>query len=362
MTIIYARMRGYDWVSVPSDAVIRELEKLGHSVLWVESLDTLPVKKADFVFSPYESVTLIGDAIAKKLDIPHYAHVEVLPPWRAKENTDFTNYGLTKEDPEVSPERLAQTVPHYKEVGKAWKNADVKSISNHSRVDFHHKLLGKIDNLHIRYPSIDVSSINMAKTMYSPKRIENRALTVSRAVPIKRYDLLIQVMNQVKERVVWSVIGDGPMLDVIQKRMTNPKVSLEFMGAQWGWTRYYEMLKSKLLVYAMGGMPPIEAALLGALPIVIENQPTDDLPEFDKFMEYNFGSKSNNYEPIYFPIYKHDQIEKMAAKIDEEIKKPAGKTLADQGTVEGFMNGDMNVTCAKTNAEQIIERVTNANI
>jgi len=362
MTIIYARMRGYDWVTVPSDAVVRELEKLGHTVLWVESLDLLPVRKADFVFSPYESVTLVGDAISKKLNIPHYAHVEVLPPWRVKPNIDFANYGLTKEDPEISPKNLEVTVPHYKAVGQAWKNAAVKSVSNQCRVDFHHTLLGPIDNLHLRYPSIDVSSINMAKIMYSPKRVENRVLTVSRVMPIKRYDLLIQTMNQVQEKITWAIIGEGTMVSAIKQRMTNPNVTLEFMGAQWGWARYYEMLRSKLLVYAMGGMPPIEAALLGALPIVIENQATDDLPEFDKFMQYNFGFKKDNYETTFFPIFKHDQTEEMATKIDEEIKKPAGQSLAENNTVTAFMCGSMNVTPSKRNAEQIIERVKNAGI
>lgn len=349
MTIIYARMRGYDWVSVPSDAVVRELEKLGHTVLWVESLDLLPVKKVDFVFSPYESVTLVGDAIAKKLDVPHYSHIEVLPPWRVKENIDFKNYGLTADDPEISEKQLEFTIPHYKAVGQVWKNAAVKTISNHCRVDFHHKLLGQIDNLQLRYPSIDVASINTAKRMYNPKRIDNRILTVSRVMPIKRYDLLIQVMNQVQEKVTWVIIGEGTMTSTIKQRMTNLNVTLEFMGARWGWSRYYEMMKTKLLVYAMGGMPPIEAALLGAFPIVIENQSTDDLPEFNKFMEYNFGNS--------MPIFKHDQIEKMALKIDEEIKKPTGQSLKEWQTIEKFMIGETNVTPSSVNAKQIIKRM-----
>lgn len=361
MTIIYARMRGYDWVSVPSDAVVRELEKLGHTVLWVESLDLLPVKKADFVFSPYESVTLVGDAIAKKLNIPHYSHIEVLPPWRVKENIDFANYGLTADDPEISDKQLELTMFHYKAVGQAWKNAAVKTISNHCRVDFHHKLLGQIDNLQLRYPSIDVTSINAAKRMYSPKRINNRILTVSRIMPIKRYDLLIQVMNQVQEEVTWAIIGEGTMVSTIKQRMTNSNVTLEFMGAQWGWSRYYEMMRAKLLIYAMGGMVSIEAALLGAFPIVIENQPTDDLPEFDKFMRYNFGNNKDNYKTTFFPIFQHDEIEKMAAEIDGEIQKTTHEM--ELACIEAsLMNGDMNVTPSQRNAEQIIERVKAAGI
>jgi len=357
MVIIYARMRGYDWVSTPSDAVARELEKLGHKVLWVESLDYLPITKADVVFSPYESVTLVGDAISKKLNIPHYSHVEVLPPWRVKENIDFANYGLSRDDPEIASERLASTIPHYMMVGKAWKNAHMKSVSNHCRVDFHHKLLGKVDDLLIRYPSVDVVSIETAQRMYSPKRQDDKVITVSRAMPIKRYDLLMQVMNKIKSKVTWTVIGDGTMLEVLKQGVTNPKVKLDIRGGVWGWERYYEIMTSKLMIYAMGGMPPLEAALLGTFPIVIENPPTDDLPEFDKFMRYNHGFKKDNYQTTFYPIFQHDQIDEMADKVDEELAKPAGQSVADNAIKTAFMCGSMNVTSSKANASQLIERI-----
>jgi len=356
MNIIYVRMTGYDWVSVPSDAVARELERLGHKITLVESLQYIPPDDYDFVITFYESVTLIGDAISKKLGIPHYAHVEVLPPWRVREGADIANYGLTPDDPEVQPKQLANTIMYYRDVGEAWKNAAIKSVSNHCRVKFHEDLLG-IEDLQLRYPSIDVASIERAKQMYNPQKLENNIITVSRATSIKRYDLLLQVMNLVKTPVAWTIIGDGPMLDVIKTGLTNSNVSLDLKKAQWGWVRYYEIMKAKLMVYAMGGMPPIEAALLGTFPIVIENPPTDDLPEFNKFMRYNFGFNKDNYETTFFPIFQHDEIEKMAAKIDEELAKPTGQSLAENATVTAFMCGSMNVTSSRRNAEQLVERM-----
>ena len=93
MKIVYARMPGYDFVSTPSDAVIRELEKAGHKIFWTDNLNYLPLDKYDVVFSPYESATLLGDAISKKLNIKHYAHIEWLPPWRIKK-VNPSEYGL----------------------------------------------------------------------------------------------------------------------------------------------------------------------------------------------------------------------------------------------------------------------------
>jgi len=357
MNILYARMQGYDWVSTPSDAVARELEMLGHNVTIIETLDDVPAKKFDFVWAPYETALFVGEAAAQKLCIPLVSHLETIPPWRIKRNIDFFNYGLTENDPEISQQQLNYTIPYYERVGKAWKNAAIKTLSNHSRIDYHKKLLNITEDIPLRYPSIDVTSINKAKNMYSPKHIENRILTVSRATSIKRYDLLIQVMNQVQTKVTWAIIGDGPMLEVIKQKVTNPNVTLEIMGSKWGWSRYYEMMRSKLFVFAMGAMPPIEAALLGSFPIVIENQPTDDLPDFDKFMRYNFAFNKDDYKTTFFPIFQHNQIEEMAETIDAEIIKPVGQSLAENKTIEAFMRGDTNVTPSSVNAKQIIDRV-----
>lgn len=66
MNIIYARMAGYDWVSTPSDAVARELNNLGHKITIVDNPNYIPLGEYDFVWSPYESVTILGDILSKK--------------------------------------------------------------------------------------------------------------------------------------------------------------------------------------------------------------------------------------------------------------------------------------------------------
>ena len=75
MRIIYAKMQGYDWVSTPSDAVARELEKAGHTIEICEDIYSVPVGDFDFVWSPYESATLLGDYISDYKGIPHFSHI-----------------------------------------------------------------------------------------------------------------------------------------------------------------------------------------------------------------------------------------------------------------------------------------------
>jgi glycosyltransferase involved in cell wall biosynthesis len=339
-------MPGYTWVSTPSDAAARELEKLGHKIVLCDSTHHIPFGDFDFVWSPYESVTLIGDAVAKKLDIPHVSHIEVLPPWRVQRDCDVENYGLQRDDPELKV--LDQTIPYYLRVGKVWKNVAIKTISTPVRVAFHEKLLGPMPDLQIRYPSIDVESLDKAKIMYSPKRIQNQILTVARVTFIKRYDLLVNVMNHVKSKVTWTIIGDGPALKYVKENLSNENVTLDCLGALWGWAKMYEMMRSKLFIYAMGAMPCLEAAYLGAFPLAIEAPATRDIPDFDKFLESNFGGA--------LPIFKYNEHEKMATAIDEELSKSDGESLKVWDTANKFLSGKTNVTPASVNAKQIIER------
>lgn len=346
MNIIYVRMQGYDWVSVPTDEVVRELEKLGHKIYIVDHPDRIPTGTWDWVWSPYESVTLLGDVVARTMGIPHYSHIEVLPPWRCIDNPDYENYGLTdKNDPEIK--NFNQMQSYYIKVGTAWKNADIRSLSTPVRLEMHKKLFPDLGDVVYDFPPIELNMANKAKKMFSPKRIFNRVVTISRAIAIKRYDLLVKVMNQLKTPVTWTIVGDGPMLKFIETNINNNNVTVTPLGGLWGWAKWYELLKSSVLVYAMGGMPPIEAALMGCKPICIEQQPTRDIPDFDKFMESNFGNS--------VPIFKYDKTEDMAELVDSAL---AGRDiLKEYNTVEKFMSGETNVRPAAEYAKTIVERM-----
>jgi len=343
MNIIYARMVGYDGISVPSDAVARELERLGHKITLVEDVSYIAPGRYDFVWSPYESVTALGHVISKKLGIPHFAHVETIPPWRYFRDCDSTQYGFPSPDVIDVPD-LEIAREHYTKVAEFWQQAHIKTISNQSRVKMHEDEFG-ITDLQLRYPSVDVATIEAFKKAYNPPK-EDVVLTISRLTFIKRLDLIVDVMNKMDKPVIWRVIGDGPYLDTLKERLTNKNVKLELLGALWGWARFYEMAKAKVIVHAMGGMPPIEAALLGAMPICIEQQPTLHLPEFDKFMYYNFGDS--------MPIFKYNEPEKAKDCILEELQAPQNSGLTRWGTIDKFFSGETNVTPSAVNAKNII--------
>ena len=344
MKIIYARPDlPYN---IPSDAVMRELIRLGHKVLPLESATFLPSEQYDVVFSPYETTTILGDRIASALGVPHYAHLETIPPWRYFKECDIENYGLKPSDDEMKD--FQKHKEYYEEVITCFRRATFRTAGGRVRQQYIKDVTGV--DCGVRYPSIDVRTLKMLDKMFDVSRDENRIVTTSRATIPKRYDLLMEVMSKVKTKCIWTIIGVGPMIDVIHKEFNNPNVQVEFMGMLLNHSKNYWFKKSKLVLHAMGGMPLMEGAFLGCFPIGIEQQPTKHLPEFDKFMEDIYGDS--------VPLFKHTDLDKAAEFIDYCFSVPNEKLFEKYQTVEKFMEGKTNLTSSKKNAEQIIQVIS----
>lgn len=347
MKLICVREPGYEWVSTPSDAVIRELINLGHKVFITDSYDYTPTDQYDWTLSFYEHSAILGRMISEKTNTKHFCHIETIPPWRYFEDCDVENYGLTKEDPEVT--QGIQMKPMYQKIAEIWNSADVKTISNHCRLSLMKQIIPNLDNVHFRYPSIDAKSIEKAKKMYSPKREQNVILTLARMVKIKMYPLLIDVINNVQTpNTIWRIVGDGPELNTIQSNVVNSNIVLDIKPALWGWARFYEMQKANVFLSAPGGMPPIEASLLGCSSFGIEQQPTKHIPEYDKFMKYNFVET--------FPIYSHTQTKEAATEIDIALQQ-FDYINQTYNTTNKFLGLECNVLPSEENAKQIMRLI-----
>ncbi len=349
MNIIYARNPGYGFVSTPSDAVVRELEKLGHTIVWTDNVDFIPPKKYDFVISFYEATTLLGDVISKKFNIPHYAHIEWLPPWRAVATCNPREYGYTGNEEELKHAQDMQK--HYLLVGKTWLAAKIKSLGGKAFFDYHSKLLqSDLSDVIVRLPSIDVETCLLAKQMYSPKQIPNRIITISRLVPNKRYDILLDIVNRIQQKVEWVIVGDGPEKEKVQKSFNNENVTLTFLGAEWGWTRLYELSKSALYLGSWTGMPPIEAALLGCYPIIIDAPKTQEIN--DSILKELFRGYINVCDPKNIPETMKI-VEQTIASTPDDKKEKCEKL------VKSFLNNELGVTTAEQNAKNLEEHLNN---
>lgn len=344
MNIAYIRMPGYDYVSVPSDAVVREMEKEGHHIHWLDNLEFLPTDSIDFVFSPYESVTLLGEAVSQILEVPHYSHIEWLPPWRIQK-VDPTEYGMDKNCPELA--NLSSKQKHYKQVGKAWLNADVRSICAQAMVPFHSNFLGPITTK-IRCPSIDYDTLRIAKIMYPEiPKVKNRILTVARCVPNKRYDLLIQAINKIQTKnVTWRIVGEGTILQDITQSVTNSNVTVELAGAKWGWDKIWEQMQAPIALCAFTStMPPLESAFFDSYPVLYSSGDTKEISVVDYYKE------------IYKDFIDYAETSDEVADTLDEMLASKDRAQFCENITDACMKGEMGVLPSKQNAVQIIDRM-----
>jgi glycosyltransferase involved in cell wall biosynthesis len=332
-------MPGYDFVSTPSDAVARELEKLGHTIYILSDIDTIVPNKVDFVWSPYESVTVLGDALSRIHKAPHFSHIEWLPPWRVVQDCNIEIYGYKER--EVPFE---QSYNSYKKIVDMYNIASIKTISSKEFLkymfDAYH-LEFDANNFIFRAPSIDYETIKKARSMYTPMdRPKNRVITIARAVPNKRYDLMCSVINNIKTEIEWVIVGSGPTLDLIDKNVNNKNVFIKKIGPQWGFGKYYWLLSSTVFLGAWSGMPPVEAELLGAKSFLIRPQNTKEVNITAVFNELFNNQIFNDTDPI-----------SVAKEIDSYLSNP----IKDDSFETMFLNNGMGVTTAKQNAINIVK-------
>lgn len=363
MNIIYARMPGYEYISVPSDAVARELKNLGHNITIVGQVYDVPAGNYDFVWSPYESVTLLGEAISRRLKIPHVAHIEWFPPWRILKDCNPEEYGFQKNDEELK--HFEEHSLYYKKVGEAWLKANIKTIGNNVYKDYIAKFLlgdnhsGQELNAEVRFPSIDHKRLLKFKQTFSGvKKIPNQIISIARAVPNKRYDLLVKVINRLTVPVTWVIIGNGPELEMIKTKMTNQLVSVQYKGLLHGDAKNLEILKSSLFLGSWVGMPPIEAILLDCLPFIVVppvNKENTQIAINDNFeVDKNYKGEYKNI----FELYKYedifDNLPKQISKYIENFDNKKTSELCHQFSLT-FLNNALGVKTAEKNAQNIIE-------
>lgn len=344
MRIIYARMKEYGWTSTPSDAVARELERLGHTITIVDTLEMMPVDKHDVVWSPYESVTNLGHGISQRLGIPHIAHIEWIPPWRCMKNINVSLYGFKKNSPEIL--NFDAALQFQKGIISAYKKASVKTLSDLQFIPYLTTTFGDLGEIKVRHQSIDHRTVLKAKETYFPKRENNTIITIARAVPNKRLDLVCDVINRLKTKVTWRIVGDGPEIENIKKSMKNENVTLDLKGVMWGWNRLYELLKAKICLGSWSGMPPMEAALLGCTPILYE-------PKVDPVVLPN-GSIFNDLYGDSVSRFPFDNLEDAVQCVENELKKPQGQTLKETNIVDRFLNNELGMTTSEQNAKNLV--------
>ncbi len=109
------------------------------------------------------------------------------------------------------------------------------------------------------YPPVNVNEFRPANTR------EDYYITISRLVPYKRIDIIVEAFNQLELPLL--VIGDGPDLKRLRK-MANPNI--DFLGWQDRKGLVEKLSRAKAFIYAAVedfGITPVEAQASGC-PVI----------------------------------------------------------------------------------------------
>ena len=239
-------------------------------------LPFFPIAIEQFDFSDYDVIISSSHAVAKGVLIPSnklhicYCHTPMRYAWdlyHSYLNDTKLNKGLKG--------YIAKLVLHYI---RLWDNVSSNRvdyfIANSKNVANKIKKIYRRDSVVI-YPPVKTDKFEL----YCKK--ENFYLTVSRLVPYKKIDLIVEAFSQMPEKRL-IVIGDGPSFKSVSFKA---KKNIELLGYQpFEVVRNY-MQKAKAFIFAAEedfGMAPVEAQSCGtpviafskggALETVIENK------------------------------------------------------------------------------------------
>ncbi|WP_448574332.1 glycosyltransferase [Trichothermofontia sp.] len=137
-----------------------------------------------------------------------------------------------------------------------------------NRVDYFiansHHTARRIWRCYRRPAEVIYPPVNLDRFQLQPEK-QDFYLTVSRLVPYKRVDIIVQAFNQLDRPLI--VIGDGPDLPRL-RQMARPHI--QFLGAQPNAIVEQHMAQAKAFVYAACedfGIAPVEAQACGT-PVI----------------------------------------------------------------------------------------------
>jgi glycosyltransferase involved in cell wall biosynthesis len=177
-----------------------------------------------------------------------------------------------------------------------------------------------------KYYNKEVIVINppvSAKKFYISKNIKDYYLMVGRALPYKRFDIVVEAFNKLK--LPLKIIGKGPEMSKLKKRANK---DVEFLGhlKDKEMSRYYSECKALIFPSEEDfGITPLEAMASGrpvvafkrggALETVVENK-TGTF--FTKQTPQSIIKAVKNFNPDRF---NPEEIREYASGFDEEIFK-----------------------------------------
>ena len=191
----------------PEELYLLKLEELGHKVIILENPETIPTG-VDVIAAISEESYEKAHMLSKIHNIPFYAHMNWIPPWRVFRD-DGVNWGLDTVHKQLSYSEKIALVRMYSTQCFHWMNADVKSLSAKCFKQLINEFIGKNILSHIIYKGHDTDKI--IKFLDKTELTKREEITcVAKFVPYNRIHHIIEALNKIKFKGVLNLVGSGP--------------------------------------------------------------------------------------------------------------------------------------------------------
>ncbi len=221
-------------------------------------LPLMPLAIEQFDLSAYDLIISSSHAVAKGVitgpDQLHicYVHSPIRYAWDLQHQYLEKSSGLKG--------LLSRWTLHYMRI---WDIRTANGVGEFiANSQFIAKRIWKVYRRHstVIYPPVELDKFTLNEHK------ENYYLTVSRMVPYKKVDLIVEAFSKMPDKKL-VVIGDGPLMSAVQRKATR---NIEVLGFQPDETVKQYMQKARAFVFAAEedfGITPVEAQACGT-PVI----------------------------------------------------------------------------------------------
>jgi len=309
-------------IKTPETSFAETLIKYGHDVILFHTRNEhskviidkqITDFKPDVIFSMMEYSLPVALKYKELLNIPLYAHIECIPPWRTGIDNP-KDYGLDLYKGMTDSPDMRET---YKILLNMFDKADYRTISQELWRYSFEKFSGKKLDAGIKYYTYDTRPLKKYKGEYA---IKNQICTIARFVPIKRIHHIITALSLIDKsiRPSYALIGYGNMISFLKELADGCDVNIHFYGSGKDGVKEQVIQESMFNVQIFGGMPVIEAAYYNK-PVV-----SYDVPQFmEVFGDSVLYAKTNDItslkDKIEYLLTNKEKIKGLGEKANDMI-------------------------------------------
>ena len=315
--------------TTPEELYLKKLESLGHTVTFLNKYVDADFKQIDVIVALSEVSCELAFTIAQRTNLPYYAHMEWLPPWRIFVE-ECSAWGM--EDSKYDYKSMMNFIRTYQQQSFFWAMASYKTLAASCFISTMRDFVGVDIPIAVKYlgPNTDDLKAFLAQNKDIEKKDE--ITCVSRFVPHKRIHHIIEALKIIDYKGTLNLVGYGTEMKKYEEIKDNIKIA--YFDSKH---KFDCLARSKVNIALWSGIVPAESMYLGVPCITYDSPYMKEL--YDDTLIYA----------------KNNSVFDLAKNIKEWLDKPESlcKAKAEYGVVK--IEGEQINTCTLERTVKLLE-------